>query len=171
MASFAQCIADKGDNSAGWETLRFFTYGAVMNNLIAAMCAMWSMWMYCDLPERSQQLALREENSWPARVARGESLSRELILDVTNATLYDFGMYKSHQWVTFGEKFWMILALSTTFLSLTTYVWITQSRAVAGALMMFAVPGFVGLWFPLLAGVREAREMGLSTSVLKKTHA
>ncbi|KIM22166.1 hypothetical protein M408DRAFT_293279 [Serendipita vermifera MAFF 305830] len=149
--------------------LRFFTYSAVINNLIAAMCCMWSMQMYSDLPERAQQLPLRDENSWPARVSRGEYLTQELILDVSTSILEEFGIYKAHSWISLGELLWTVLGLLCTFLTFTIYLWLTQSRAIAGALMMFAVPGFFGLGFPFISMLLQAAEWDKPVSALKKS--
>jgi len=157
MATFAQSISPNDDTSAGWEALRFFTLSAVFNNLMVAMCAMWAMWTYADFPEDAHRLSILDDDSWPARVARGERLTRDLIMDPYNQLLQEFGMYRSNNWIIFGELIWTVLGLILTFLALTTYVWLTQSKAVAGSLMMFFVPGFFTLLFPLLATLLEWR--------------
>jgi len=172
MATFSQTTAlNTDDQSFGWEVIRFFTYGAIINNLIAAMCAMWAMWMYADLPERAHQLILVDENSLPARVARGELLTNEEILHEGNLLLAEFGVYRTHNWILLGEIIWTIMGLSLTFLSLTTYVWLTQSRNVAGSLMIFVVPGFFGLLFPMISAQLETWSWRPKAQALKRSVA
>lgn len=170
MATFSQANAlDTNDQSAGWETIRFFTYGAIINNLVAATCAMWAMWMYADLPERAHQLVLVDETSLPARVSRGELLTSEEILHEGNLLLAEFGIYRTHDWILLGEIIWTTMGMSFTFLSLTTYVWFTQSRAVAGSLMMFVVPGFFGLVIPMVSAQLETWSWRPKAQALKRS--
>ncbi|KIM22588.1 hypothetical protein M408DRAFT_28629 [Serendipita vermifera MAFF 305830] len=148
MATFAQTISTRTEDSVGWEVMRFFTYGAIINNLVAAMCSMYAMWIYADFPQVSHRLSVVKNDSWPARVARGEMLSRELVLDEYRI-FKEFGIYKAHMLVLLGAALWTVLGLLLTFMAITTYLWLTLSTAVAGSLMMFIVPGFFGLVYPL----------------------
>jgi hypothetical protein len=170
MATLSQSTSlDTDDHSFGWEAIRFFIYGAIINNLVAATCAMWAMWMYADLPERAHQLVLVDENSLPARISRGELLTREEILHEGNLLLAEFGIYRTHDWILVGEVIWTTAGMFLTFLSLTTYVWLTQSRVVAGSLMIFVVPGFFGLVVPMMSAQLETWSWRPKAQALKKS--
>lgn len=123
----------------------------MLSNLIAAMCAMYAMWIYAEMPGRAQRLLI-DPNSWPSRVDRGEPLSEELLTD-EYALLDAFGAYSFHMAMAGGSLLWTTLGIGTAFVSFTLYVWLTQSRAVAGSLMMFIVPGSFTLVYPI---VRES---------------
>lgn len=150
MANFAQIIAPRTEDSAGWEAMRFFTYGGMITNLIAAMFSMYAMWMYADFPQRCHYLCITEEDSIPARVAKGELLSEESILDEYKM-LQEFGIYKVHKMVAGGAALSTTIGLLLTFMSITTYIWLTLSQAVAGSLMIFIIPGLFGLGYPLIS--------------------
>lgn len=119
-----------------------------MSNLIAAMCGMYAMWIYGEMPGRAQRL-LSDPNSWPSRVDRGEPLSEEL-LDDEYALLDAFGAYSFHMAMAGGALLWTIIGIGTSFLSFILYVWLTQSRAVAGSLMIFVIPGCFTLAYPFV---------------------
>ncbi|KIM22163.1 hypothetical protein M408DRAFT_333063 [Serendipita vermifera MAFF 305830] len=147
MASLAQFIAVDENDSAGWDALRFFTFAAIITNLVAAMCAMYAMWIYAELPGKAQRLLLNPD-SWPSRVARGEPLSRDLLMNEYNL-LAAFGVYKSHLGIMSGVAIWTMGGVATSFTSFSIYVWLTQSKAVAGSLMIFVVGGVFGFLYPI----------------------
>lgn len=154
MALLSQFIAPVVNSSPAWEALRFFTFAGIITNLVAAMCAMYAMWMYAELPGKAQRLLL-DPDSWPSRIARGEPLSHDLFMDGYNL-LAAFGVYKSHIGVISGVLLWTLLGVMTSFTSFTIYVWLTQSKTVAGSLMLFIVGGAFAFLYPIIREIPAA---------------
>lgn len=67
-----------------------------------------------------------------------------------------FGVYKSHIGVISGVLLWTLLGVMTSFTSFTIYVWLTQSKTVAGSLMLFIVGGAFGFLYPIIREIPAA---------------
>ncbi|KIM22165.1 hypothetical protein M408DRAFT_293276 [Serendipita vermifera MAFF 305830] len=158
MASFAQLVATVENTSAAWEALRFFTFASIITNLVAAMCAMYAMWMYAELPGKAQRLLL-DPDSWPSRMARGEPLSHDLLMNEYNL-LEAFGIYKSHMTIISGVFLWAMGGVTTFFTTFAIYVWLTQSIAVAGSLTIFVAGGVFGFLYPIVREIPASIAQG-----------
>jgi hypothetical protein len=144
--SLAQMVLNNDDSSATWETLRFFVYSAISSNLIAAGCCLWTIYALSDLPYKAQKLAMTDKQSWAYRAGNGETFGN--VISEPRTLLKDFGA-DDYWWQSFGAAFWYTLGLLLTFLALITWMWISQSKAVATAVTVVTIPGVLGLVYPI----------------------
>lgn len=150
LMSLAQMVLANDNPSAAWEALRFFVYTAISSNLVAAGCCLWTIYALSDLPYKAQRLAMRDKQSWAYKAANGE-LFDDNIGD-PKTLLKSFGA-DDYWWQSFGAICWYMLGLLLTFLALITWMWLSQSTAVAAAVTVVTIPGVVGLVYPVLDDV------------------
>ena len=145
--SLAQMVLSTDDSSAAWETLRFFVYSAISSNLVAAGCCLWTIYALSDLPYKAQKLAMTNRQSRPYKAANGEPFEDNM--DDPKTLLKDFGA-DDYWWQSFGAICWYMLGLLLTFLALITWMWLSQSKAVATAVTVVTIPGVLGLVYPIV---------------------
>jgi hypothetical protein len=146
LMSLAQMVLNTDNSSAAWETLRFFVYSAISSNLVAAGCCLWTIYALSDLPYKAQKLAMTDKQSWAYRAGTGESFGNEI--SHPRVLLKDFGA-DDYWWQAFGAALWYMLGLLLTFLALITWMWTSQSTAVAAAVTVMTIPGVVWLVYPI----------------------
>jgi hypothetical protein len=149
----AQMVINYNPTSPAWEALRFFVYAAINSNLVAAGCCAWTIFALDDVAVKAQMLAMTDRDSWPFRVANGEPIGQEI--NDREALLKAFGA-DSYWWQAFGAGVWYIFGLFLTFSSLITWMWVLQSKSVAIGVTVVAVPGMMGLVYPIVAGLYKA---------------
>jgi hypothetical protein len=146
LMSLAQMVLNTDNSSAAWETLRFFVYSAISSNLVAAGCCLWTIYALSDLPYKAQKLAMSDKQSWAYRAGSGESFGNEI--SHPRILLKDFGA--DDYWLqSFGAACWYILGLLLTLLALITWMWVSQSTAVAAAVTVMTIPGVLWLIYPI----------------------
>jgi len=144
LVSLAQLVATNDTSSPAWDALRFFTYAAIAINLSGTTLALIIIKMCTDVAFTAQRLLISDPRSWPARLARGESLPREILGDQVQFPVA-FGMSRGYIWLDWGAAVWFLLGFLSTFASLTLWIWLTQSFLVAATLLLVIAPSVFGV--------------------------
>jgi len=151
--SLAQMISGTDITDPPWEALRFFVYAAICSNLVAAGCSLWTIFALDNVAVKAQRLAMADNRSLPYKVLAGQPIGREihdrkLLLKLFGADPY--------WWQSFGAMIWYMLGLLLTFMALITWMWVSQSKAVATGVTVMATQGILGLVYPIAEGVYDA---------------
>ena len=158
MIGMGQIISSVDDLSPGWEIVRILVYGSIIANLASAMCSLWVMGMCSDMPQRAQQLAIADPDSWPAKAAAQEDLTLPSdLFDNDYHLLRAFGMYQSYSTMEYWEIMWLIVGLVSMFSAITVWTWVAQSKVVAGVLLVFVIPALFFALYPIWRLIRETR--------------
>ena len=146
-------VINSDKSSPAWESLRFFVYAAICSDLVAVGCCAWSIFALDNVAVKAQILAMTDRDSWPYRVASGEPIGQEI--NDPEALLKAFGA-DPYWWQVFGALVWYMFGLLLTFAALITWMWVSQSKSVAIGVTVVAVPGMMGLVYPMVGRLYEA---------------
>lgn len=139
---------------AGWEALRFFIYSALILNLSGTFLCLMTIKMCTDLPHHAQQMVVLKEDSWPSQVARGATLSEELLTDHW-LLLKAFGISNRYQNMDIVFVFVVLFGGLYTFVAVIFWIWLTESYTLAGATMITVVPAVASVVYGVVAASAE----------------
>lgn len=145
-------ITENGSKTAASQALRVITYCSVIINLTGTTLALIIIKMCTDLEVIAQGLIIERPSSWPARIARGEKLTRDLICD-PYGLLEAFGMSKGYKMLDQGVSLWIIFGNLLTFASVIVWVYAVEDIVVAATTMVGVVPALLGLTFAFYINV------------------
>lgn len=146
LLTLVQVIVEEGSRTTAWRVLRVVTYCSIFINLTGTTLALILIKMCTDLETIARRLIVLHSHSWPARIARGEKLSRELLID-SYRLLEAFGMSKGYRVLDQGAAMWIIFGNILTFISVILWVYVAEDIVVAGTTMIAIVPALLGLTF------------------------
>lgn len=146
LLSLVQAIVSMQAKSTALQILRVITYCSVFINLSGTTLALILIKMCTDLETIARRLIITNTASWPARVARGETLGEDLLTSPYKL-VEAFGMSRGYRRLDQGAAMWIIFGNLLTFISVILWVYVTEDIAVAGATMVGVVPALLGLTF------------------------
>lgn len=162
LVSLAQMIASVStstviDTSGGsWVALRFFTFSAIILNLVGAFLSLVIIKMCSDLPVAAQQKVTRQTGTknratqerdiqywitpehWniPYGVATGLGILPPHILENHFLLLRCFGMSKWYEFVDRSSSVVLVLACVCTVAALTFWMFLNEPQMTAGVTMI-----------------------------------
>jgi len=122
----------EGDNTntTSWAALRFFTYSAIVLSLNGTFMGLLCIESCVRLQCNARLRLLADSDSWPARVARGETLPRDILTNNVEL-LRAFGISRGFETTESMISLSLLFAFISTITSITLWVWLSQSQVVA----------------------------------------
>jgi hypothetical protein len=131
LFTLAQLIAGYDTNTTSWAALRFFTYSAIVLSLNGTFMGLLCIDACAHLQRNARLKLLADSDSWPGRVARGETLPREILTNNVEL-LRVFGISRGFETTESIISLSLLFAFIFTITSVTLWVWLSQTYVVAG---------------------------------------
>lgn len=146
LVTLAQLVVTTDGSELVPKTLRWFSYSSIFLAITATFLCLTCVRMCSDLPGFAAQLIVRDPNSLPARVARGEPIPAELFSDM-HELMRQFGGAPAYQAVDNTFNLIFMFGCACTFTSLIIWIWHGEETPLAGSVMATVIPTvFCVIW-------------------------
>ncbi|KAG8824704.1 hypothetical protein FRC17_009035 [Serendipita sp. 399] len=143
----------EGRDSTAWRVLRWFMYASVLINIGGTASAISVVNLASSLPNEARSCILNKQDSVPRKWLTADKPLPESLLraESTFSRLEAFGMPKIFSFITRAMLFSFFFGSFSLFVSLYLWVFLTQTRAAAAALVPAAIPAlslvFSVIWY------------------------
>lgn len=141
LLTLAQLVASKDNEGAAWDALRFFTYSAVMLSFSDTFLCLLCIARCTYVPSAARREVLLNPNSWPTHVARGGTLTRDLLNDNVNMIRH-FSLGSQYRHLKSCLDVFVGISFLFSSLAVSLWVWLTLNHVTAGLTMLTMVPTF-----------------------------
>jgi len=143
LVTLAQLVVTESDGSERLpQALRWFSYSSVFLSFTSTFLCLTCVRMCSEIPGMAARFILDDPNCLPARVARGEPISAELMRN-PHEMLRQFGGPKGYETVEKAFNFVFIFGCLCTFVSLVLWIFAAEVVYVAGSVMATVIPTII----------------------------